>query len=159
MVNLPSTCKTLTVLFSVKGFHRYSTDEHWHVPHFEKMLYDQGQLAVAYADCFAITKDTKLKGTLDKMLEYVCRDLQHPVRCRVLFHSYRNAPVFLCGAILLDVIYKSPILTTKAMKFDVNTGCPKLLIGIQSINWIGPKNRVTFLMQKLFTLIILFIYS
>ena len=39
------------------GFHRYSVDRYWHVPHFEKMLYDQAQLAVAYLDAFQITKD------------------------------------------------------------------------------------------------------
>lgn len=33
---------------SMQGFHRYSTDSSWHVPHFEKMLYDQAQLAIAY---------------------------------------------------------------------------------------------------------------
>ena len=38
-----------------KGFHRYSTDDRWHVPHFEKMLYDQGQLAVALADTYAVS--------------------------------------------------------------------------------------------------------
>ncbi len=36
------------------GFHRYSVDRYWHVPHFEKMLYDQAQLAVAYLDAFQI---------------------------------------------------------------------------------------------------------
>lgn len=39
---------TALVLMSLQGFHRYSTDSSWHVPHFEKMLYDQAQLAVAY---------------------------------------------------------------------------------------------------------------
>ena len=39
------------------GFHRYSVDRYWHVPHFEKMLYDQAQLAVAYLDAFQITQD------------------------------------------------------------------------------------------------------
>ena len=38
-----------------KGFHRYSTDGRWHVPHFEKMLYDQGQIAVALADTYAVS--------------------------------------------------------------------------------------------------------
>lgn len=38
-----------------KGFHRYSTDNRWHVPHFEKMLYDQGQIAVALADTYAVS--------------------------------------------------------------------------------------------------------
>ncbi|KFM60355.1 Spermatogenesis-associated protein 20, partial [Stegodyphus mimosarum] len=41
-----------------KGFHRYSTDQFWHVPHFEKMLYDQGQLAVSYLDAYQVTKDS-----------------------------------------------------------------------------------------------------
>ena len=39
------------------GFHRYSVDRYWHVPHFEKMLYDQAQLAMAYVDAFQITHD------------------------------------------------------------------------------------------------------
>ena len=38
-----------------KGFHRYSTDDRWHVPHFEKMLYDNAQLAVAFADIYAVS--------------------------------------------------------------------------------------------------------
>lgn len=40
--------------WSLQGFHRYSTDQHWHVPHFEKMLYDQGQLAAAYSRAFQV---------------------------------------------------------------------------------------------------------
>lgn len=39
---------------SLQGFHRYSTDQHWHVPHFEKMLYDQGQLAATYSRAFQV---------------------------------------------------------------------------------------------------------
>ena len=42
------------------GFHRYSVDAFWHVPHFEKMLYDQAQLASAYLDAFQITRDAAL---------------------------------------------------------------------------------------------------
>ena len=42
------------------GFHRYSVDRYWHVPHFEKMLYDQAQLAVAYLDAFEILGDPHL---------------------------------------------------------------------------------------------------
>lgn len=38
----------------LQGFHRYSTDQHWHVPHFEKMLYDQGQLAAMYSRAFQV---------------------------------------------------------------------------------------------------------
>ncbi|KAL5018576.1 hypothetical protein ScPMuIL_004298 [Solemya velum] len=61
-----------------KGFHRYSTDKLWHVPHFEKMLYDQAQLAVAYLDAFQITKDEQYADTVRDILEYVSRDLSHP---------------------------------------------------------------------------------
>jgi uncharacterized protein len=42
------------------GFHRYSVDRYWHVPHFEKMLYDQAQLAVAYLDAYQILGDPHL---------------------------------------------------------------------------------------------------
>ena len=61
-----------------KGFARYSTDGKWHVPHFEKMLYDQGQLAVAYANAYKATKEAKFAETLRDILEYVERDLWHP---------------------------------------------------------------------------------
>lgn len=40
-----------------QGFHRYSTDRQWHIPHFEKMLYDQAQLAVAYTQAFQVTPE------------------------------------------------------------------------------------------------------
>ena len=39
-----------------QGFHRYSTDKFWHVPHFEKMLYDQGQLATVYLDTYQVSR-------------------------------------------------------------------------------------------------------
>ncbi|CAG2215539.1 Spermatogenesis-associated protein 20,Uncharacterized protein B0495.5 [Mytilus edulis] len=59
-----------------KGFHRYSTDTMWHVPHFEKMLYDQGQLLVAYATAYQITKDEMFADVTRDIVEYVTRDLQ-----------------------------------------------------------------------------------
>ena len=43
------------------GFHRYSVDDRWHVPHFEKMLYDQAQLAVAYTEMVQATADPELR--------------------------------------------------------------------------------------------------
>nr|XP_054762838.1 spermatogenesis-associated protein 20-like isoform X1 [Lytechinus pictus] len=58
-----------------QGFHRYSTDRFWHVPHFEKMLYDQGQLAVAYLDAYQITKESVFAEVARDILEYVGRDL------------------------------------------------------------------------------------
>jgi uncharacterized protein len=60
------------------GFHRYSVDDRWHVPHFEKMLYDQAQLAVAYTEIVQATADPELEKTLRETLDYVLRDLTSP---------------------------------------------------------------------------------
>ncbi len=57
------------------GFHRYSTDKLWHVPHFEKMLYDQAQLAIAYLTAFQITRDPLFEKTAREILDYVRRDM------------------------------------------------------------------------------------
>jgi len=57
------------------GFHRYSVDRYWHVPHFEKMLYDQAQLAVAYLDAFQITQDRQYETVAHDILDYVARDM------------------------------------------------------------------------------------
>jgi uncharacterized protein YyaL (SSP411 family) len=57
------------------GFHRYSTDARWLVPHFEKMLYDQALLALAYAEAYQATGAGKFKITVKEVLEYVLRDL------------------------------------------------------------------------------------
>jgi hypothetical protein len=57
------------------GFHRYSVDRYWHVPHFEKMLYDQAQLAVAYLDAFQITQDRQFESVARDVLDYVARDM------------------------------------------------------------------------------------
>ena len=59
------------------GFHRYSVDEHWLVPHFEKMLYDQGQLAASYLEAFQITGDQDLAGVARDIFAYVLRDMTH----------------------------------------------------------------------------------
>lgn len=57
------------------GFHRYSVDERWFVPHFEKMLYDQAQLAVSYLEAFQITRDPKFAAVAHGIFSYVLRDL------------------------------------------------------------------------------------
>ena len=57
------------------GFHRYSVDRYWHVPHFEKMLYDQAQLAGAYLDAFQITRDQQYEVVARDVLDYVARDM------------------------------------------------------------------------------------
>ncbi len=60
------------------GFHRYSVDERWFVPHFEKMLYDQAQLAVSYLEAFQITREPLYADVARDIFEYVLRDLGHP---------------------------------------------------------------------------------
>jgi len=60
------------------GFHRYSVDERWFVPHFEKMLYDQAQLAVSYLEAFQITCDPFYAKIARGTLDYVLRDMTHP---------------------------------------------------------------------------------
>jgi uncharacterized protein len=57
------------------GFHRYSVDRYWHVPHFEKMLYDQAQLASAYLDAFQFTQDRQYESVARGILDYVARDM------------------------------------------------------------------------------------
>jgi hypothetical protein len=59
------------------GFHRYSVDERWFVPHFEKMLYDQAQLAIAYLEAFQITRDPFYSKIARSTLDYVIRDMTH----------------------------------------------------------------------------------
>lgn len=58
------------------GFHRYSTDSEWLVPHFEKMLYDQAMLCIAYTEAYQITKKDFYKKTAEEIITYVLRDLR-----------------------------------------------------------------------------------
>jgi uncharacterized protein YyaL (SSP411 family) len=60
------------------GFHRYSTDRAWRVPHFEKMLYDNAQLAEVYLDAFLRTGDGTFASTAASTLDYLLRELQGP---------------------------------------------------------------------------------
>ncbi len=60
------------------GFHRYSVDEKWLVPHFEKMLYDQALLALAYTDAFLATGDERYAKVVRQIFEYVTREMQSP---------------------------------------------------------------------------------
>ncbi len=60
------------------GFHRYSVDERWFVPHFEKMLYDQAQLAVSYLEAFQISADPFFAAEARAILDYVLRDMTAP---------------------------------------------------------------------------------
>lgn len=58
------------------GFHRYSVDGHWFVPHFEKMLYDQAQLVLSYLEAYQITHDTVYAAVVRETLDYVLRDMR-----------------------------------------------------------------------------------
>jgi hypothetical protein len=60
------------------GFHRYSVDEYWFVPHFEKMLYDQAQLAVSYLEAFQVTREPTFAKAARRILDYVIRDMTAP---------------------------------------------------------------------------------
>jgi uncharacterized protein YyaL (SSP411 family) len=60
------------------GFHRYSVDERWFVPHFEKMLYDQAQLATSYLEAFQITGEQPFADTARRIFDYVLRDMTAP---------------------------------------------------------------------------------
>lgn len=60
------------------GFSRYSVDEKFLVPHFEKMLYDNALLAMAYTDAFRMTKNSRYKKITEEIIKYVLRDMVHP---------------------------------------------------------------------------------
>ncbi|MGZ8443034.1 MAG: thioredoxin domain-containing protein [Candidatus Binatia bacterium] len=60
------------------GFHRYSVDAKWLVPHFEKMLYDNGQLVRIYAHAFKATREPLFKAVVDETLTYLLREMFQP---------------------------------------------------------------------------------
>ena len=60
------------------GFSRYSVDEKWAVPHFEKMLYDNALMALAFLDAWKLTKKPLYRKVCEEILEYLLRDMQHP---------------------------------------------------------------------------------
>ncbi|MEQ9089751.1 MAG: thioredoxin domain-containing protein [Balneola sp.] len=59
------------------GFHRYSTDEEWLLPHFEKMLYDQALMMIAYTEGWQVTGNSLFKQTVFEISEYVAQNLVH----------------------------------------------------------------------------------
>src|SRR3712207_5935715 len=60
------------------GFHRYSVDARWLVPHFEKMLYDQALLARVYLHAWQVTGESRYLQVASETIDYVRRDLRHP---------------------------------------------------------------------------------
>jgi uncharacterized protein len=59
------------------GFHRYSVDDKWLVPHFEKMLYDNAQLIRIYAQVYCVTKEPLFKQVVDETMNYLMREMLH----------------------------------------------------------------------------------
>ena len=59
------------------GFHRYSTDKKWFLPHFEKMLYDQAMNSMAYIEAYHITKNEEYAEIAEEVFSYVLRDMKH----------------------------------------------------------------------------------
>ena len=70
------------------GFHRYSTDARWLVPHFEKMLYDNALLPIVYCEAYQITKDPFFLDVVKKTLDYVIREMTSP---EGVFYSAQDA--------------------------------------------------------------------
>jgi uncharacterized protein len=60
------------------GFARYSTDAAWHVPHFEKMLYDNAQLAQLYVRAWLVTREDRYRQVATDTLDYLLREMHHP---------------------------------------------------------------------------------
>jgi uncharacterized protein YyaL (SSP411 family) len=60
------------------GFHRYSTDAYWLVPHFEKMLYDQALLILAYSEAYQLTSNQLYADTVHETIDYILRELTSP---------------------------------------------------------------------------------
>lgn len=70
------------------GFHRYSVDRFWHVPHFEKMLYDQAQLAMVYLSAWQVSRDPRLRQVAEGIFDYVTGELADPCGA---FHAAEDA--------------------------------------------------------------------
>ena len=70
------------------GFHRYSTDREWELPHFEKMLYDQALLIYSYAEAYQLTKKELYLNTIDKTAAYLKREMRDQNGC---FYSAEDA--------------------------------------------------------------------
>jgi len=70
------------------GFHRYSTDASWHIPHFEKMLYDNALLALAYLEAFQLTGNDNFARVSRETLRYAERDMRSP---RGVFYAASDA--------------------------------------------------------------------
>ena len=98
------------------GFSRYSTDKKWHIPHFEKMLYDNAQLVSLYSKAYQISKNDTYKEVVFETLEFVKNELTSP---EGMFYSSLDADSYNEENILEDGAYyswKKPALKTLLKK-------------------------------------------
>jgi len=76
------------------GFHRYSVDRYWHVPHYEKMLYDQAQLALLYLESWQASGDDRDREVAEDIFRYVLEELLDPCGA---FHAAEDADSLLAA--------------------------------------------------------------
>jgi len=84
------------------GFSRYSTDKKWHIPHFEKMLYDNAQLVSLYSKAYQITKNDTYKNVVFETLEFIKNELTSP---EGVFYSSLDADSYTIDTILEEGAY------------------------------------------------------
>ncbi len=84
------------------GFSRYATDKKWHIPHFEKMLYDNAQLVSLYAKAYQITKNDTYKNVVFETLEFIEKELTSP---EGVFYSSLDADSYNTNHILEEGAY------------------------------------------------------
>src|SRR5690606_21912091 len=108
------------------GFHRYATDAEWRLPHFEKMLYDQAMLVLAYVEAYQATADPAFTRTAREVLTYVLRDLAAPEGG---FHSAEDADseghegrFYVWTAAELEAVLGPDDARFAAAVFDVHPG-------------------------------------
>ncbi len=108
------------------GFHRYSVDAKWRVPHFEKMLYDNAQLALIYVEAYQVTGRAEFARVARETLDYVLRELTSPAGG---FYSATDADsegaegtYFVWSAAELEVLLGAADARTVREYFDVTAG-------------------------------------
>lgn len=114
------------------GFHRYSVDAQWHIPHFEKMLYDQGQLLKLYTNAWLITKDESYRQTACAVRDYLLCDL---VGTEGSFHAGEDADSLDASGVkregaywtwsqkeLSDALEDPELYSIAALLYDVQLG-------------------------------------
>src|SRR5262249_37395447 len=108
------------------GFHRYSTDARWLVPHFEKMLYDNALLTVAYLEAYQATKEPTYRRVVEETLSYVTREMTSPEGA---FYSSQDADsegeegkYFVWSAEEVDKLLEKKAAETLTYVYDVTAG-------------------------------------